>query len=81
MSVESQFEVNQLVWAKVDGYPWWPGFIKSIGVKGKIEVMFFDDFTRAFIKDDKIMDFEADQLTYLKNKAQYKKAMDQISRI
>lgn len=60
MSELSRFEIDQLVWAKVDGYPWWPGFIKSMGSKGKAEVMFFDDFTRAFVKTDKLMDYEAE---------------------
>jgi hypothetical protein len=57
-----------LIWAKVDGYPWWPGFIKSISSKGKVEVMFFDDFTRAYVKPDKLIDYEAQPLAYLKNK-------------
>ena len=39
------FEIDQVVWAKVDGYPWWPGFVRSLSSKGKVEIMFFDDFT------------------------------------
>jgi hypothetical protein len=70
------FELDQIVWAKVDGYPWWPGFIKSISSKGKIEVMFFDDFTRAFVKEDKVMDFAEPSLEGLKEKGIYKRAME-----
>jgi hypothetical protein len=76
MVQESNFEVDQIVWAKVDGYPWWPGFIRSFSNKGKIEVMFFDDFTRAFVKEDKIMDFADPSLEYLKSKGIYRKAME-----
>lgn len=48
MSSEQQFKINDFVWAKVDGYPWWPGFVLSINNK-KYEIMFFDDFTRAYL--------------------------------
>lgn len=27
---EENFEVNQIVWAKLTGYPWWPAYINSI---------------------------------------------------
>ena len=76
MGLESNFEVDQIVWAKVDGYPWWPGFIKSFSSKGKIEVMFFDDFTRAYVKEDKLLDFWDPSMEKLKSKCLYKKAIE-----
>lgn len=70
------FQIDELVWAKVDGYPWWPGCIKSIASKDRYEVMFFDDFSRAFLAPDKITDFEDASLKKFKNKPMYRKAID-----
>lgn len=76
MDREREFETEQIVWAKVDGYPWWPGFIKSFHSKGKIEVMFFDDFTRAFVRPDKVIDFSDKEMQKLKGKSIYKRAIE-----
>ena len=81
MGIGGRFELEQIVWAKVDGYPWWPGFIKSFSSKGKIEVMFFDDFTRAFVKEDKLADLGDSSLEHLKSRAIYRKAFEQLARI
>lgn len=43
------FAPGSYVWAKVDGYPWWPSIVKSVSNK-TFEVQFFGDFSRAFLK-------------------------------
>ena len=48
--------VNEIIWAKLGGYPWWPGYIKS-KLKNKYEVCFFGDFTRAYLLPNKIRPF------------------------
>lgn len=46
-----KYSLGTLVWAKVDGYPWWPGIIKSIE-ENTYEVLFFGDFSRSFLKSN-----------------------------
>jgi hypothetical protein len=77
---QSEFKLRDFVWAKVDGYPWWPAFILSTNSK-KLEVMFFDDFTRAYLPESKIKDFFCEEMEALKGKTIYSKAMAQIRRI
>ena len=54
---EKEYKTNQIVWGKVSGYPWWPGFIKS-KKKNLYEISFFGDFTRSYLKKSKIKKFE-----------------------
>lgn len=56
--MESIYQINQIVWAKVNGYPWWPGFIKSELKVNEFEVVFFGDFSRAMLNKAKIKEFE-----------------------
>ena len=28
--MQNIYELNELVWAKISGYPWWPGLVYSI---------------------------------------------------
>ena len=43
------FEKRELVWGKLQGYPWWPAFVNSL-LPNKIELVFFGDFSRAFVR-------------------------------
>lgn len=72
--MSEHFKPKDLVWAKVDGYPWWPGFVLSQNSK-KIEVMFFDDFTRAFLLPEKIKKYESIDFQELKKKSIYNRAL------
>ena len=72
--MNEQFKSWDLVWAKVDGYPWWPGFVLNQTAK-KTEVMFFDDFTRAFLLQEKIRPFDCPEFEELKKKPIYNRAM------
>ena len=56
--MERRFERNDLVWAKLYGHPWWPAFVKASNKKGEYEVVFFGDFSRAFLAKSKLKPFE-----------------------
>lgn len=46
-SEEAQFAVEEVVWAKVTGYPWWPAHITEAPSEGgPIRVDFFADNTQ-----------------------------------
>lgn len=50
----SEFELDEVVWAKVSGFPWWPGFIASKVEDQLYEVIFLSDLSRAFLTKSKI---------------------------
>lgn len=43
--MDSSYQSKELVWAKLKGYPWWPGVIKKMGKSNKHEVIFLGDFS------------------------------------
>ena len=49
---------NDVVWAKIKGFPWWPGVIGSIGRSKDLSfdylVNFLGDFSYAKLPDNKI---------------------------
>lgn len=54
----NDFKALDLVWAKLDGYPWWPGLVcdspseKTFMRKGQIHVQFFDNPpTRGWVRE------------------------------
>lgn len=49
---------NTLVWAKISGYPWWPGYIRSSQSNQSYEIEYFGDFTRNSLKRSKIKLFD-----------------------
>lgn len=42
------FQIDEIVWAKVRGYPWWPGIIVSINkdIKELYTINFIGDNTQ-----------------------------------
>ena len=56
--MEKNFSLEEIVWAKIGGYPWWPGYIKSIELDKVYEIVFFGDFSRAFLNEKKMQKFE-----------------------
>lgn len=68
------FNSGKIIWGKVDGYPWWPGIVKSIQGKS-YEVQFFGDFSRAFLRQNKIRDFHDKQMEELKRKEKFKTSL------
>lgn len=54
----SNLSENTIIWAKTVGYPWWPGYIKSLTPNGFYEIEYFGDFTRNWHKRPKIRKFD-----------------------
>lgn len=52
--MEATYQVNQIIWAKINGYPWWPAYINAPSDDGQFEVVFFGDFSRAVLSASKI---------------------------
>lgn len=55
--MEVTLAANSLVWAKLSGHPWWPGFIKSVNSDDMYEVEYFGDFSRSFLSKSKLKPF------------------------
>jgi hypothetical protein len=55
------FSQNEVVWAKIKGFPWWPGVIGSIGRSREHNyeylVNFLGDFSYAKLPENKISSF------------------------
>ena len=56
--MEVSLPENTLVWAKISGYPWWPGYIRSSQSNQSYEIEYFGDFTRNSLKRSKIKLFD-----------------------
>ena len=58
----STFQVPEVVWAKIRGYPWWPALLTNVthsaGEEPLYKVDFFGDTTHAMLALDKISKFE-----------------------
>lgn len=61
----NKFKQNELVWAKFDDYPWWPGVIKREVPPSQFEILFCGDDAKALIPKKYIAKWEKnfDQLT------------------
>jgi len=63
------FDKDEIVWAKISGYPFWPAYIQGILGSNHYEVVFFGDFSRAHLQDSKIKRFsEHNERSDKKNK-------------
>lgn len=56
--MESRFTKNHIVWAKLYGHPWWPGYVRKFTKRQEYEIIFFGDFSRAYLSTNKVKDFE-----------------------
>lgn len=56
--MESTFQENEIVWAKLNGFPSWPAYVKAEVKPSQFEVVFFGDFSRAILHKSKVMGFE-----------------------
>ena len=56
--METKYSQNEIVWAKLGGYPWWPSYVKDTNDMGKTEVVFLGEFNRAILKPSKIKKFK-----------------------
>lgn len=51
-------KIDQIVWGKIGGYPWWPGFIRSMPQIDRYEVVFFGDFSISLLKEKSIKKYD-----------------------
>lgn len=42
--VKVEFKINEIVWAKIKGYPAWPARIKSFAPHNRAVVVWFNDY-------------------------------------
>jgi hypothetical protein len=56
--MSTAFEKDEIVWAKISGYPFWPAYIQNMLGPNQYEVVFFGDFSRAHLQENKIKRFD-----------------------
>lgn len=76
-----QFELNEIVWAKVSGFPWWPGFISSSLGDIRYEVNFLSDLSKANLSAEKIKEFDSHTVLSGKESRQLKASILTAQRI
>lgn len=52
-----EYQINELIYGQVRGYPWWPGYISSKESNGDYKVVFFKDFSYSRLNVKKIKPF------------------------
>jgi hypothetical protein len=57
-NIDNKFVKNQIIWGKIAGYPWWPCFVKNIMSQDDIEVCYLGDFSRSFLKNSQIRNYD-----------------------
>ena len=75
-----KLNIGDYVWGKVEGYPWWPGTIKSLKKK-LFEVLFFGDFSRAYLGEKSLKLIDDESMNVSKNDPNIQCCFEQIKRI
>ena len=57
--MEQELLEPQVVWAKVSGYPWWPGYLIEPINDISATVVFFDDFSYSKLPIEKVKSFDS----------------------
>lgn len=52
--MEELIEEKDIVWAKLSGFPWWPGFVEGVEADGSLKVVFFGDGSYASLPQAKV---------------------------
>lgn len=80
VKTEEDFQVNNVVWAKIKGYPWWPARIENINGLGKnpYDVMFLGENTKACLNNNNIKPYKKYKQTF-ESKCKQKKFLDGLS--
>ena len=82
ISSHATFEINEFVFSKLKGYPWWPGQIINIEKNGKKIIYNCADSstnTISKISDNKCIAKFEDNIDYIINNPKGKKHLDAIS--
>lgn len=75
-----KISIGDFVWAKVEGYHWWPGMVKS-QKRNLFEIQFFGDFSRAFLSSKSIKDLNDESLKAGLNEPEMELCFEQIELI
>lgn len=59
------FEIDDVVWAKVKGFPWWPAIVANVTKKGSYLLNFIGHNSHSYLTPDKI-EIMSDNPEYLK---------------
>lgn len=79
--MKASFHLNQIVWAKLSGYPWWPAYIKQILTSGIFEVEYFGEFNRNFLDLSHIQTFDYFPQPFFRKNNRLKKSFEQANRV
>ena len=52
--MQETFNLDELVWAKLAGYPWWPSKIIAKNEKQEYLIVFLAEFTRCYLPASKL---------------------------
>lgn len=52
--MEGVIEPRDIVWAKLSGFPWWPGFVERVDERRMLTVVFFGDGSHACLPAGKV---------------------------
>ena len=70
------FNINDIVWAKIKGFKWWPAKISKIITSSKYRVEFYGENNYATVSNDKIVEYKKGYNEYSKvNKTDLKKSI------
>lgn len=58
------FKKGDIVWAKIDGFPWWPSYVEVKVNEEKYKVLFLGEKSYQTIKKDKIKEWSTNYLNF-----------------
>ena len=65
--MDTQFLIGEIVWAKLKGYPWWPGKIVE-RINADYKVLFYKDNNYSILQKKNILKFEENKRRFLDKK-------------
>ena len=65
--MEAQFLIGEIVWAKLKGYPWWPGKIVE-QINSDYKVLFYKENNYSILQKKNILKFEENKKRFLYKK-------------
>lgn len=79
--MNKEFELDDIVWGKIGGYPWWPGYVNSKNSSNLYEIVFLSDLTRSFLKPSKIRRFKEFKVKANSKSKELQRSMDLANKV